>query len=239
MKKLLFITGIFAFAFVFHSCQFLGPSVKGNGHVTEETRSISGFEKVKAATGLEVYLIPDSTDYVVVEADENLHEYIQTELKNNTLDIYVEGRIRWAEERKVHVHFRHINEVNSSSGAVVRSSEALKIKQLELSASSGSQQYLQLSTGQLESHCSSGAQMRISGHCEKANLKASSGAQFEGEDLQVSDCVADVSSGAHIRVHVTDKLKAEASSGGHIYYSGEPAQTDIHSSSGGEISRRN
>lgn len=239
MKNLLSVAGIFLLALAVQSCQFMGPSVKGNGNVTEETRSISGFEKVKAATGLDVYLIPDSTEFVVVEADENLHEHIRTELKNNTLDIYVEGRIRWADKRTVKVHFRHLNELESSSGAIVRSEEVLKLKELELSASSGSQQYLSLATEKLISHCSSGAQIELSGHAEKAEMSASSGAQLNGDDFRVSDCSADVSSGAHIGVQVTDRLKAEASSGGSVSYHGQPSQTEVHSSSGGSISQNN
>lgn len=224
--------------FSLSSCQFLGPSIKGNGQVTEETRLITGYERIKASNGLEVSLIPDSTEYVVVEADENLHEYIRTEMKDKTIEIFVEGQIRWASARKVLVHYRQLNGLQSSSGATIRNEESLRSKYMELAASSGSQQYLSLDTESLDSQCSSGAQIHVSGKCANAEIKASSGAHFKGNAFSARDCIADVSSGAHISVEVQHSITAEASSGGHVNYSGSPEQTNVHSSSGGVIAKK-
>jgi hypothetical protein len=215
----------------------LGPSVKGNGDVTEETRQLSGFDRLEASTGLEVFLVPDSDEYVIVEADDNLHKDIQTTLKGSTLRIFTESRIRWAESRKVFVHYKQLSALNSSSGAFIRCSDLLTTKELEIKASSGSHQYLQIDAANVEGRCSSGAHISISGKCEKANIKASSGAHFKGEAFQSAHCDADASSGAHIWVEVTEDLQAEASSGGHINYAGNPKKTAIRSSSGGSISR--
>lgn len=239
MKTCLHLSVLFTLLLLTHACQFIGPSLKGDGQVTTETRTISGFDAIKASTGIEVYLIPDSTEYVVVEADQNLHEYIRTELKHNTLEIYVEGRIRWADSRKVLVHFARLNQLESSAGAIVRADEVLKLKALELSASSGSQQYLALAVEKLDADCSSGAQLHLSGQGLKVGLQASSGALLHAEEMSAERCEADVSSGAQIGIRVLEQLKAEASSGGQIRYSGNPEQLEMHKSSGGLISANN
>ena len=237
MKKTIHAGLFLLIIFLFNACYFLGPSVKGDGHVTKETRQISGFEKLATSAGIEVFLIPDSSEFLIVEADENLHEYIKTDLEHQTLKIRTEGRIRWAKSRKVYVHYKQLKAVKSSSGSIVRSEQAIKNSHLEITASSGAQQYLEIDAGKLESQCSSGAQINLSGHCRKARLQASSGAHLKGSELFTDECDADVSSGAHIRVGVRNELTAEASSGGHIYYSGEPTKTSVHSSSGGSISK--
>jgi len=237
MKKTILFSGILVIVILCHSCIFFGPSVKGDGNVTEQTRQISGFEKIEASTGLEVSLIPDSTEYVVVESDANLHEHIQTELVHHTLRIYTESRIRWAKAKKVKVHYTKLAELKSSSGAMVRSEAPIVTKAIELHASSGSQQHLEIEARKIEGRCSSGAHIYVSGKCETAELKASSGAHLKGGDLWTKNCDADVSSGAHIWIAVSDELNAEASSGGHVFYSGEPTKTNVHSSSGGMISR--
>lgn len=237
MKKTILFSGILVLAILFHSCIFLGPSVKGDGDVTEQKRQISGFEKIEASTGLEVFLIPDSTEYVIVETDENLHEHIQTELSHKTLKIFTESRIRWAKSKKVKVHYTTLSELKSSSGAVVRSEGPIVTRDIELNASSGSQQHVEVESKAVEGRCSSGAHIYLSGKSERANLKASSGAHLKAGDLWTSKCDADASSGAHIRIAVSDELNAEASSGGHVYYSGNPEKTNLHSSSGGVISQ--
>ncbi|MDO9040398.1 MAG: DUF2807 domain-containing protein, partial [Bacteroidota bacterium] len=57
-------------------------------------------------------------------------------------------------------------------------------------------------------------------------------------ELQTRKCTASVSSGSDIRVYVTDELNANASSGGDIIYSGNPARKDINESSGGDVRGR-
>ena len=224
--------------FFLSACIFMGPAIRGEGEVKEETRKISGFEKVEISRGLEVFLVPDSQQYVVVEADENLHDVILTKVKDGTLEVYTEKFIRSAQSRKVHVHFVHLRGIKSTSGAVVQSRGPVRSKTLEISASSGSRQTLEVNAGQFEGGCSSGAQIDLEGKADRATLKASSGAQLNGDHFMASECHAKSSSGAHIRTGVKDKLVAQASSGGHIYYSGDPATTRFESSSGGSIRRK-
>lgn len=238
MRKNLFLLLTFFLATItISSCTFIGPSVKGNGQVSRVTREVSGFSEIEAANGLEVFLVPDTREYVVVEADENLHEAIETELKHKTLDIYTHERIRWAKSRKVYVHYTALESVKSSSGSQVRSETIILSRSLELKASSGSQQYLEVNSVNLTGSSSSGAQLHLSGKAERAELKASSGAHIKGQDFVTKNCVADVSSGAHIWIDVQEDFTGEASSGGHIYYSGNPLQTTINTSSGGAINR--
>lgn len=238
MRKNLFLLMTFFLAtFTFSSCTFIGPSVKGNGQVSRVTREITGFTGIEAANGLEVFLVPDTREFVVVEADENLHEVIETELKHKTLDIYTHERIRWAKSRKVYVHFTALERLKSSSGSQVRSESTIMSKSLEIKASSGSQQYLEINSVKFTGRSSSGAQIHLSGKADRAELKASSGAHIKGQDFVTKYCIADVSSGAHIWIDVQEDFTGEASSGGHIYYSGNPSQTTINASSGGAINK--
>jgi len=236
MKKHQLIVVIFSLSLLFLlSCIFMGPAIRGEGDVTEETRKITGFEKIEVSRGLEVYLVPDSQEYVLVEVDENLHDIILTELKNETLEIYTEKFIRSAQSRKVYVHFVHLRAVKSTSGAMVRSEGIVRSKRLEIAASAGSRQTLEVNAGEFDGRCSSGAQIMISGKAGIAELKASSGAHLKGNGFIAAECSAKSSSGAHIWVGVKDKLEAEASSGGQIYYSGDPGITNLDTSSGGAI----
>ncbi|WP_163710585.1 head GIN domain-containing protein [Mangrovibacterium lignilyticum] len=237
MKRTVQLTSFVLFLLLFQACFLLGPSVKGDGHVTRQTRQLSGFAELDVSNGLKVVLIPDSNEYVVVEADENLHHHIETEVRGETLKVYSESRIIWAKEKTVLVHFRKLTAINSSSGSKISSESPVHTKQMKLRASSGSQQHLQVDTNQLDGKCSSGAHIYLSGASDEATIKASSGAHFKANEFSTNSCDADVSSGAHIWVDVRHKLHAEASSGGHVYYSGEPSETTINSSSGGSVSR--
>ena len=42
------------------SCWFLGPSVKGNGNVTEEVRQVANFDQIEVSRGMNVYITQGS-----------------------------------------------------------------------------------------------------------------------------------------------------------------------------------
>jgi hypothetical protein len=82
---------------------------------------------------------------------------------------------------------------------------------------------------------SSGADIELSGTAETVDADASSGAGIDAEDLVAETVTAAASSGASLSVHATASLRAEASSGGDIDVSGNPASRDVDESSGGDV----
>lgn len=217
------------------SCIFIGPSIKGNGDVVREIRDVDDFSSVKVSHGLEVHLVPDKSGFVVVEADNNLLQTIETEVSGNELKIYTKDQIRLAESKKVFVHYQQIDRIRSSSGSFVYTDEILQSKSLILTASSGSHQKIAINTSRLNTKCSSGAHISIEGKSQEATFKASSGSHIKAKNLITDKSNADVSSGGHITFTVLEQLDGEASSGGHIYYYGKPKETYINKSSGGQI----
>lgn len=75
-------------SFMVSSCWFLGPSVRGNGNVTKETREVGEFDQIKVSRGMNVYISQGTPASVVVIADNNLHEIIQTEVRGGVLKVY-------------------------------------------------------------------------------------------------------------------------------------------------------
>jgi hypothetical protein len=70
------------------SCRYIGGKrVRGNGDLTTQERSISGFDGIESLGSFDVTIIPSSTSSVKVEADENLQQYIETDVEHNQLQI--------------------------------------------------------------------------------------------------------------------------------------------------------
>jgi len=239
MRKTIFLLITFlAILFSMESCIFIGPSIQGNGHVTIEKRKVDNFNKIKVSTGLNVLLVQSDKLLVTIEADENLHEVIRTEMKHDELNIFTDERIRKSKKLRITVEFINLEELRSLAGARIRTDGMIEVNDLKSSASSGSQQSLSINTREFVAKTSSGAQMTVKGKTKEAILDASSGSHLKAGDLVADDCSADVSSGAHIYINVNNDFEGEASSGGHIYYLGNPKSVDINTSSGGEIKKK-
>jgi hypothetical protein len=233
------LIGIFTFlTFVLSSCWFMGPSVKGNGNVTEETRQVGEFDQIHVSRGMNVYITQGSPAKVVVIADNNLHEVIETKVEGGVLKVYVNENIRWAKEKKVMVTVEKLSGLESTSGSNAWSQNQIMSENLEMKASSGANITMDVNSKYLKADCSSGANIRISGLAKEAELEASSGANLKGEELKAENCKMKASSGGNVSSTVNGRLEAHASSGGNVVYYGEPTETDVNTSSGGNIHKK-
>ena len=91
------------------------PRVTGSGKVVSEDRKAGYFNAVKVSSGIDVYLTQGQKESIRVEADDNLHEYIATEIKYNTLKVYSNANIRKAEAKKVYVGIKDVEKLSASS----------------------------------------------------------------------------------------------------------------------------
>ena len=233
------LIGIFAFlTFVLSSCWFMGPSVKGNGNVTEEVRQVAEFDQIHVSRGMNVYVSQGSPAKVVVIADNNLHEVIETKVEGSVLKVYVNENIRWAKEKKVMVTVEKLSGLETSSGSNAWSQNQIMSEDLDMKASSGANITMDVNAKYLKADCSSGANIKISGLAKEAELETSSGANLKGEELKAENCKMKASSGGNVSSTVNGRLEAKASSGGNVVYYGEPTETDVDTSSGGNIHKK-
>lgn len=233
------LIGIFAFlTIVLSSCWFMGPSVKGNGNVTEEVRQVAEFDQIHVSRGMNVYVSQGTPAKVVVIADNNLHEVIETKVEGGILKVYVNENIRWAKEKKVMVTVEKLSGLETSSGSNAWSQNQIMSENIEMKASSGANITIDVNAKYLKADCSSGANIKISGLAKEAELETSSGANLKGEELKAENCKMKASSGGNVSSTVNGRLEAKASSGGNVVYYGEPTETDVNTSSGGNIRKK-
>lgn len=238
MKKFIKLAAVLFLMFSMQSCFFNG--VKGDGHVISKKRKISNdFIRIDASRGLDVYITKSKNISLEVEADENLHELIETEVRNGTLYITASRNIYRASAKKVHVSVNNVNEIRINSGAEVYSENTFSSDELVVSASSGGHAKLDLKVNKLRCESSSGAEIVLYGEVDKFKVTSSSGSDIQAYELVARDCNANASSGSDIKLRVTDSFEANASSGADIKYKGEPSILNKNNNSGGSIRQSN
>jgi len=213
-------------------------SVTGNGHVTKITRPVELFDGVKASAGINVYLFQGNEEKVVVEADENLLEFIKTEVKGSTLHCYIDGNIHFSTEMNVYVNYKMLNKIDASSGSDVYGETTIKTETLDIEVSSGADVKVEVEAQKIYCDVNSGSDATIKGNAGHFKGSASSGADIKAQDLKVATCDVSASSAGDIKITVSESIDADASSGGDITYYGNPKREHIEESSGGDVRRR-
>ena len=211
--------------------------IKGDRNVVTENRKITeDFTAIRTSTGLDVNITQENQNAVIVEADENLQNLIVTEVENGVLKIYSEKNIWSAKSKKIHVSIKTLNSLKASSGSDVRTVKKIQSEEISIGASSGASVRMTVVANSIATNTSSGATIRVSGSADNHAAIASSGSSIKAYDLISKNVIVNVSSGANIDIHASEKIEARASSGGDIDYKGTPKKVLRRSSSGGSIS---
>lgn len=205
------------------SCHFDLGHENGNGNVTTQERAVNqDFDKVRGSSGIDIYLTEGSENKIVVEADENLIDLIETIVTNGKLIIRSSKNIGRFKAKKVHVTFIKLSSIEASSGADIIGKSVIKNETINLDCSSGADLEVEVFAKELYAETSSGADLDVSGKASVMYANASSGSELNAKNLNTITCNAKASSGADIIVTVQDKINAKASSGGDIRYYGDP-----------------
>jgi hypothetical protein len=218
----------------------LGRIVHGNGDVVKEDRPAGSFTSVKVSTGIDLYLTQGDNMSITVEADENLHEYILTEIRGDELYIRHKDNvnIRGAERERVYVTMKDIKSLSTSSAGDIVGQTPIKADNLELDASSAGDIKIEVYTKEIKVDGSSSGDITLNGETDMLDADLSSAGNLYAYNLKTNEANVSVSSAGDADIYVTEKLTARASSAGDINYKGDPKFVDAHASSAGGIHKK-
>lgn len=224
--------------FTLTSCMFMGPSVKGDGDVKEKVREVGEFHGVRVTSGMNVHLVQGETRKVVVSADANLHDLIETKVEDGILEIKALANIWRAGKKEVIVTTPELSEITGTAGSNVFTDNRLKAGKINIKGSAGSNLHISINGQNMEVSANSGSNIYIEGTANELIIKTSSGANIKAGDLLTSKCDAKASSGGNLWITAGNELIAAASSGGNIFYTGSPETIEINNNSGGNVIKK-
>nr|WP_321236903.1 head GIN domain-containing protein [uncultured Psychroserpens sp.] len=230
------------FSLLLMSCNFdinLNPGVRGNGNVSTVERNIEDdFNQIKVSRGIDVYITQSDSRMLKVQADENLHDIIRTEVKDGVLKIYADESISTSEAKKVMVNVKDLNLISATSGSDVYSTNTIEANNIKLITTSGADLEVEINAESTTLASTSGSDIVVSGKTNTLSASATSGSDIKARELISQSCVASVTSGADIVVHAEQKLTANATSGGDIKYYGNPKNVSENDAVSGSIRKQ-
>ena len=232
MKQVLFL--LFTII-AFTSCQF----ITGSGKIVTETRAVGNFNALSVGGSYDVEVKIGPVTSVVVEADDNIIKYIETDVSGNTLKIRTENNHGFSDvHMKVYVTTPSLKDIKASASAYVIVQDVLEsTDKLTFRASSSSSIKAEVNAPDIESEASSSATITLSGKTKNHDTQASSSSDIKAFDLLSENTIAKASSSATIRVHASISLEAKASSSADIEYKGA-AKVNSSTSSSGSVSKK-
>lgn len=218
-------------------CTYAFRGIKGDGNVVKKERSISSFDGIDVGGAFNVFLTQGETEKLVVEADENLHEFIETEVRGSTLKIKTTEDINSSTKLNIYITFKDLKDLDVSGACDLIGENKFKLGDLDLDCSGASEMELKLSAGNINMDCSGASNAELYGSAQSLNLDLSGASKLNAIDLEVASCDADVSGASHGKIFVTEELSVEVSGAASLKYKGEPRIKEHDVSGAGSLKK--
>jgi hypothetical protein len=196
-----------------------GPSVRGSGRAISETRNVSGFSNISLEGGGRVVIEQGGAESLTVTGDDNLLQYIETEVRGSTLVLGENSGVRL-----------------SPSKDIVFKVTLRKLDTLDISGS-GVAEAKGLQSAKMKIDISGSGEVSAEGADDDLEISISGSGRFRGDSLKSKRTRVDISGSGSALVASSETLNAIVSGSGSIEYVGDP-QVHQDISGSGSIRKR-
>ena len=213
---------------------------RGSGNIVSEKRNTGVFSEIKVSSSLEVDVQQGAETSVVVEADDNIIKFIETDVENGVLKIKLKNNHGISNATtKVHVTSSVYSGFSASSSSSITSKNIIaNSTKINLKASSSSNIEIELDAPFVDIDASSSANITASGKAKNVKIDASSSSKIIANGLKAEIVDAKASSSSDIHLFASVSLKAKASSSAEIFYTGGVTMVDKSENSSGTVSKQ-
>ena len=205
-------------------------TIEGSGSITTEARDVAGVRAVSIRGIGDLVIRQTGSESLTVTADDNILEYIRTEVRNGVLTIDVDARtpglmLRPSAEPVYELEVIGITGI-AISGSGSASADTLEGDLLSLAVSgSGDIRLGALDVGELTVAISGSGDIVLAGEVPSQSVAVSGSGRYRAGKLMSSSARVSVSGSGDITIWATDDLDVGVSGSGSVGYYGDPSVT--------------
>jgi len=239
MKYILaFVLGIT----LFYSCRYIGGKrVRGEGNVTSDQRNLPSFREVNSYGSFDVTLTTGDQHSVKVEAEQNLQQYIETEIEGSTLVIRTRRgyNLRPNHDIKIHVtapSYRSLSSYGSGnmySEGLITSADPVS---LEIAGSGNIN--AEVDAPSLSAEISGSGNMLLSGTVKNFSSSIRGSGSIKAADMKSDEGKVEIAGSGNVEITANNKLDVRIMGSGDVRYRGN-AQINSSIAGSGSVNRIN
>lgn len=223
MKKLI-LTAIMAVAAI-AICNAKAP-IKGNGAEKNDARTIESYNAISVADGIALNFSKDHLSGVVVTADENVLEYIVTEVVGGELIIHYKAGENVKPKKTPVVTVPNngtITKLTVGNNCKFTIKETLDVEGMTIKALGGAQIEMKIDARQtVQVELQGNAKCELTGNAGELKLVMEGGAKYNGYNFKVKNVVCELAGGSDAKVLCSDRIdSADLSGDSTLYFKGD------------------
>ena len=166
-----------------------GEKIKGNGKVTTITRTTSDYDGISCAGSFDYILVSGTEGKITIEGEENLLQYVVTEVKDNKLVVKTEKNINLKPSSnktiKVTIPFKDIDNVSLAGSGDLTNTDTIKATDLKVSLAGSGDIVLNIETNNVKGSLAGSGDLTLKGNTNNLEANIAGSGDFHGFNLQV------------------------------------------------------
>lgn len=236
MKKIAFVLSLVVLATASTSCK----KIKGSDTITSEIRALSMFTQIDVDDAFEVDVTYSPTqEMVVVEAPDNLHEFIETNVVSGKLKMHFKHNKNISTKKpvKIHITTSQLNKFDLSGASDVVLNNPLNDFdfELEMSGASDFEGEINVTNGDVEMSGASNA--KINGTAMDAFFDLSGASTIRKYEFEIETLDVKLSGASTAFLTILNSMSVELSGASTLNYKGDPVITHITTSGASNINK--
>ena len=214
--------------------------IKGNGKMTTITRSTSDYNGIACSGSYDYILVSGTEGTIKIEGEENLLEYIITEVKDGNLVIKTKDRTNLISSKnkiiKITIPFEDINNVSLAGSGDLWSEDKITATNMNVALAGSGDLKLTIEASSTKASLAGSGDIVLKGSTNDLDANVSGSGNFHGFDLLANNTDVSVAGSGDADVVCNENLKARVSGSGDIKYKGNPKTEDTKVAGSGSIS---
>ncbi len=223
------------------NAQWGGKKIKGNGNITTEERKTQDYDEISVAGFFDVELISGAEGNISVEAEENLIDYIVTEVKGDRLVIKTKNgyslKTSMNKSILITVPFKDIDKVSLSGSGDVITKDKISSSNFSTNLSGSGDVNLDIDANSVTANVSGSGDIRLYGNASSFHCNVTGSGDIHAYELKAEDVDASVTGSGDVRVYCDGILKANIVGSGDVKYQGNPTKEISKVVGSGDVSK--
>lgn len=215
--------------------------IKGAGEIKEERVELSKFIGMDINHDFNIYIYPDSSDYIDIKGGENLLDKIETEIYNDTLKVRNHNTCNWVRSFKkkveLHVHTTSLIHILYAGISEVTFKDTLKadVFRLDIHDGHGTLNLLLNTNRAYVQNYSGHADVNIKGRTPYYVAFQDANGPIDSRHFHTPYSKIIHRSECNTYIYASDSLKAFIEFMGDVYYYGNPTKIILENPGRGEL----
>ncbi|AUC79690.1 DUF2807 domain-containing protein [Nonlabens sp. MB-3u-79] len=214
--------------------------IDGNGLIVTKVFNTSDYDKISGRNSLNIVLVEGEEGTITVEAESNIMEHLEVEVKGDRLEIGIEDgyNINTRKGIQVRVPVKNISSLSMAGSGDIRSLVKLKSRSMHISIAGSGDIDVEVTSEKLRVSIAGSGDVKLSGRTEHLDASVAGSGDISAFNLKANNVDASIAGSGDVSVYCNGgELQASIIGSGDLRYKGTTSKIKKSIMGSGDITK--